>query len=82
MKLHTLLCIFFVFTYIDMYICNMKNANIKIEQRSIAIGEDSRTNYLIIIETNNDIPVNTYIVCLHNFLFYNPEMKYYVVNQN
>jgi len=60
----------------------MKDATIKFEQRPIAIGEDSRTNYLIIIETCNDKPLNIYIVCLHNFLFYNPEMKYYVVNQN
>ena len=60
----------------------MKTDGIKIEQRSIAIGEDSRTNYLIIVETFNDIPLNTYIVNFHDFLFYDPQMKYYVINQN
>jgi hypothetical protein len=60
----------------------MKTDSIKIEQRTIAIGDDSRTNYLIIVETCNDIPMNTYIVSLHDFLFYNPKMKYYVINQN
>ncbi len=65
-----------------MYFCVMKKDNIKIEQRSIAFGDDSRTNFLIIVETLNDQPLNTYIVSLHDYLFYNPQMKYYVVNQN
>ena len=60
----------------------MKTEDIKIEQRPLTIGCDNRTNYMIIIETVNDEPLHTYIVCLHDFLFYNPQMKYYVVNQN
>jgi hypothetical protein len=60
----------------------MKEENIKLEQQSIAFGDDYRTNYLIIVETKNGEPINTYLVCLHNFLFYHETMPYYVINQN
>jgi hypothetical protein len=60
----------------------MKTEDIKIEQLPFAIGDDSRTNYFIIIETKNDQPINTYVVCLYNFLFYDEHMPYYVINQN
>jgi hypothetical protein len=60
----------------------MKKENIKIEQQSISLGCDNRTNYIIVIETINDEPINTYIVNLHDFLFYDEKMQYYVVNQN
>lgn len=60
----------------------MKEGSIKFEQRPLTIGCDSRTNYLIIVETINDEPQNTYLVCLYNFLFYDETMPYYVINQN
>jgi hypothetical protein len=66
-----------------MYFCFMKKGNIKIEQQSFFLGGcDNRTNYMIIVETINDVPQNTYIVNLHNFLFYNEKMLFYVINQN
>lgn len=64
------------------YICSMKQDDIKFEQLAVAFGSENRTNHLIIIETINDEPVNTFIVCLHNFLFWDEKMKYYVINQN
>ena len=60
----------------------MKNKNIKFEQLPLAVGVDNRTNYFVIVETINEVPVNTYIVCMHNYLFYDEKMRYYVVNQN
>ena len=60
----------------------MKNKNIKFEQLSLSVGCDNRTNYMIIVETINDVPINTYIVCLNNYLFYDEKMQYYVINQN
>ena len=60
----------------------MKNKNIKFEQLPLAVGVDNRTNYFVIVETINEVPVNTYIVCLNNYLFYDEKMRYYVVNQN
>ena len=64
-----------------MYIYHMKN-ELKIEQQAIALGNDSRTNFLILIETINDVPINTYIVRLHDFQFYNEKMLFYVINKN
>ena len=60
----------------------MNNKNIKFEQLPLSTGCDNRTNYMIIVETLNDEPINTYIVCLNNYLFYDEKMKYYVINQN
>jgi len=60
----------------------MKKGNIKIEQQSIAFGNDCRTNYIIVIETLNDVPQNTYIVNLDNFQFYDETMPFYVINKN
>jgi len=37
---------------------------------------------MIVVETVNDVPINTYIVCLNNYLFYDEKMQYYVINQN
>lgn len=65
-----------------MYICGMKKGDIKIEQQSLSLGCDNRTNYMIIVETINDLPMNTYIVCLHDYLFYDEKMPFYVINQN
>lgn len=64
------------------YICTMKNDTIRFEQRPITFGCDNRTNYMVIVETINDEPQNTYLVCLHNFLFWDEKMKYYVINKN
>jgi hypothetical protein len=61
----------------------MKNANIKFEQHSIALGgDDCRTNHLVVIEIQNGKPINTYLVNLYNFLFWDEKMLYYVINQN
>ena len=60
----------------------MKSINIKIEQQTITLGDENRTNYLIIVETLNDQPLNTYLVCMHNFLFFDETMIYYVINNN
>ena len=64
------------------YFCGMNKSTIKFEQIAIAFGTENRTNHLIIVETLNDEPINTYIVCLNNFLFWDEKMKYYVVNPN
>jgi hypothetical protein len=74
--------VFIILCLLYYYICSMKKGNIKIEQLPIAFGCDNRTNYLVIVETINDEPQHTYLVCLHNFLFYNKYMPYYVINQN
>jgi hypothetical protein len=60
----------------------MKNDNIKFEQLPIAIGEDERTNYLVVVEVQNGHPRNTFLVSLHNFLFWDEKMKHYVINAN
>ena len=66
-----------------MYFGCMKKENIKIEQQTISLGVcDDRTNYIIVIEILNDVPQHTYIVCLHDFLFYHERMPFYVINQN
>ena len=66
-----------------MYICSMKNKTIKFKQQSLSLGGcDNRTNYMIIVETINDQPMNTYIVCLHNYVFYDEKMQHYVINKN
>ena len=73
----------YIYVVIIMYICSMNKGDIKIEQQSLSLGGcDNRTNYIIIIETLNDAPQNTYIVNLHDFLFYHEKMPFYVINQN
>jgi hypothetical protein len=61
----------------------MKKEIIKFEQLPIALGgDDNRTNFLVVIETQNGKPINTYLVNLYNFLFWDEKMPYYVINQN
>jgi hypothetical protein len=64
------------------YICNMKKSNIKIEQQPISLGEENSKNYLIIVETLNGEPLNTYLVLMDNFQFYDETMPFYVINRN
>lgn len=73
---------FIILCLLYYYICTMKNEKIKFEQLPVAIGEDERTNYLVVIEIHNGHPISTFLVSLHNFLFWDEDMKFYVINQN
>jgi hypothetical protein len=75
-----ILCLFYY------YICNMNKKDFKIVQKHISLChddyEDSR-NYLILIETINDVPQLTYMVDMHGFMYYDMTMPpFYVNNKN
>jgi len=60
----------------------MKKIKLKFEQHSISLGDKNSENYLIVVETLNDQPLYTYLVCMHNFKFYDEKFSYYVINDN
>ena len=66
------------------YICCMNNGKIKILQKQISInfGFEYLKNYMIIIETIDFIPQRTYLVDMHDFIYYDENMPFYVINRN
>jgi hypothetical protein len=62
----------------------MNNGKIKILQQQISINFDYEylKNYLIIIETIDFIPQRTYLVYMHDFIYYDENMPFYVINRN
>ena len=61
---------------------NKLKKKIEILQQHINVGSDDNTNYLVIVETVDNIPQRSYVVCMHNFIFYHETMPFYVINQN
>jgi len=63
-----------------MYLSRMKR---RIMQLSICLDHETMANYLVLIETTDNLPQGTYIVKLpDSFNFYNEKTPYYVINQN
>ncbi len=61
----------------------MKKGNFKIVQKHISLDTESMSNYIIIIELSNDIPLHTYLVPLPIwFVYYDPILKNLPVCQN
>lgn len=60
------------------------NKKIQIIQKHLCINYDYEysVNYLIIIEMVDYVPQRVYLVNMHNFSYYNENMRYYVINQN
>ena len=57
--------------------------NIIIHQQYLSIGVDGATRLLVLIETNGSMRVKTYAVELpKDFIFYDDNYKYYVINSN
>lgn len=63
-----------------MYFSKMKR---KIMQVSICLDHDTMANYMVLIETADNLPKATYIVKLpSSFNFYNEKTPFYVINRN
>jgi hypothetical protein len=64
----------------------MKNNNFKIMHQhfSICKGDEDQSfsNYFIIFEIIDSVPQQPYIVDMHNYIFYDENMPYYVINKN
>jgi len=62
---------------------NKKKKKIVIHQKSICLDSKKMENYLVLIETVDNIPVATYLVKIpESYSFYNTSYSYYNVNQN
>lgn len=62
---------------------NNAKRNITIHQKSICLDSDKMANYLVLVETVDNIPVATYLVKIpESYTFHNPSYFYYNVNQN
>jgi hypothetical protein len=54
-----------------------------IHQFHVCLDHETMTNYLVLVEFENNIPIASYIVMIpHSFNYYDQDYQYYTINNN